>query len=99
MSLTTEIPSKNLDFITYRHSELLLEAGVLLLTKYFSSIDDSSNELLLTLLDLYLIEESFYSALDVKQLDWANMFLKVLINKFPQSPKVLRMLGMLHEAL
>jgi TolA-binding protein len=45
------------------------------------------------------LEESFYSALDVKQLDWANVFLKVLIKKFPQSPKMMRMLGMLHEAL
>ena len=47
----------------------------------------------------YLIEEAFYSALDVKQLDWANMFLKILIKKFPQSPKMMRLLGMLHEAL
>jgi tetratricopeptide (TPR) repeat protein len=37
--------------------------------------------------------------LDVKQLDWANIFLKVLVKKFPQAPKVMRMLGMLHEAL
>ena len=50
-------------------------------------------------LGYYLIEEAFYSALDVKQLDWANMFLKVLIKKFPQSPKMMRLLGMLHEAL
>ena len=27
------------------------------------------------------------------------MFLKILIKKFPQSPKMMRLLGMLHEAL
>lgn len=79
-----------MNFRESQHSELLLEAGVNLVTNYSGSIDDSS---------YYLIEESFYSALDVKQLDWANMFLKILVKKFPQAPKVMRMLAMLHEAL
>ena len=47
----------------------------------------------------YLIEEAFYAALDIKQLDWANAFLRIITTKFIQSVKSMRMLGMLYEAL
>lgn len=47
----------------------------------------------------YIIEEAFYAALDIKQLDWANAFLRVVTKQFPQSAKSMRMLGMLYEAL
>ncbi|CDW79983.1 isoform a [Stylonychia lemnae] len=47
----------------------------------------------------YLIEEAFYAALDIKQLDWANAFLRIITSKFTQSVKSMRMLGMLYEAL
>ena len=35
------------------------------------------------ILALYLVEEFFYAALDLKHLDWAQFFLKIVSKKFP----------------
>lgn len=47
---------------------------------------------------MYMIEEFFYAALELRQFDWAQVFLKILTNQYPQSVKAMRLLGMLHEA-
>jgi len=47
---------------------------------------------------MYIVEELFTAALDLRQYDWAEAFLKIIGNQFPQSAKGMRMLGMLHEA-
>ena len=45
-----------------------------------------------------MVEEFFYAALDLKQIEWAHVFMKYVSTQFPQSPKSLRLLAMLHEA-
>lgn len=72
-----------------QHSELILEKGIETVTRHSSHIDDST---------MYLVEEFFYSALDLKQLDWARLFMQIVAGKFPQTPKAMRMLAMFHEA-
>jgi hypothetical protein len=47
---------------------------------------------------MQMIEEFFYAALDLKQFDWAEVFLRILSNQYPQSVKAMRLLGVLHEA-
>jgi len=47
---------------------------------------------------MYLIEEFFYAALELKQIGWAKLFLKIIAKHFPGSVKQMRMLGMFHEA-
>ena len=73
------------------------------MTKFSGSIEDSSKyhyfqPLSHSGLDMYLVEEFFYAALDVKQMDWARIFLKIISGKFPQSVKSMRLLAMTHEA-
>lgn len=82
----------------FRHSELILEKGIETVTRYSGSIDDSSKKCFLYCEAMYLVEEFFYAALDVKQIEWARLFLKIVANKAPQSPKAMRMLAMYHEA-
>ncbi len=48
---------------------------------------------------MYLIEEFFYAALEVKQMEWARLFLQIIATKIPQTPKHMRLLGMFHEAI
>jgi hypothetical protein len=66
-----------------------LEKGIEFITKY-SVIEDST---------LYLVEEFFYAALEVKQMEWARLFLQIIGNKIPQTPKHMRLLAMFHEAI
>ena len=49
-------------------------------------------------LALYLIEEFFMAALDLKKLDWGKVFMDIVSAKHPQSVKEMRMLAMYHEA-
>ena len=46
---------------------------------------------------MYLTEEFFYCACELKHLDWAAFFLKVVRNQFPKSVKSMRMLAIFHE--
>ena len=48
--------------------------------------------------DFYLVEEFFYAACELQQLDWAQFFLQMIRLKFPQSVKVMRMLAIFYEA-
>ena len=53
----------------FRHSELVFEKGVEVATKYTSKIDDSCKILSMVymiILAMYMIEEFFYAALDIK---------------------------------
>ena len=47
---------------------------------------------------MYLVDEFFAAALELKQFDWAEYFLRVVRCQFPKSIKVTRMLAMYHEA-
>jgi hypothetical protein len=47
---------------------------------------------------MYLVEEFFAAALELKQFEWAEYFLRVVRVQFPKSIKVTRMLAMYHEA-
>jgi tetratricopeptide (TPR) repeat protein len=44
-----------------------------------------------------LIEEFFLSALDLKQIDWAQVFLRALCQMFPNNIKTMRFLAMYYE--
>lgn len=46
----------------------------------------------------HCLEHIFVAALDLKLLDWSELFLKALCNLFPNSAKSIRFLGMWHEA-
>ena len=46
---------------------------------------------------MYLIDEFFCAALELKQFEWAEFFLRVVRVQFPKSVKVTRMLAMYHE--
>ena len=45
-----------------------------------------------------LVEEFFLAALDLKQIDWAQLFLRTICQKFPNNVKTMRFLAMYHEA-
>jgi len=45
-----------------------------------------------------LIEEFYYSSLDLKQFDWAEAFLRIICKDYPKSIKSLRLLAMFYEA-
>ena len=47
---------------------------------------------------MYLVEEFFYAACELSQIEWADFFLGVIRTRFGKSVKVMRMLAMLHEA-
>lgn len=46
----------------------------------------------------YLIEEFFYAACELQQLDWAQFFLQMVRLHIPNSVKVMRMLAIYYEA-
>ena len=48
---------------------------------------------------MYLIEEFFYAACELKQLDWAQFFLKMVRTQFPKSVKSMRMLAVFYESV
>ena len=50
-------------------------------------------------LSSFLTEEFFIAALDLKQMDWAQIFLRAICIQFPDNIKSMRMLGMYYEAL
>lgn len=47
---------------------------------------------------MYLVEEFFFAACELQQLEWAQFFLQMVRAKFPQSVKSMRMLGIYYEA-
>ena len=48
---------------------------------------------------MYLVEEFFYAACEMSQFDWADYFLDVVRARFGKTVKVMRMLGVYHEAM
>ena len=48
---------------------------------------------------MYLAEEFFYSACELRHVDWAQFFLAMVRNQFPKSVKSMRMLGSFHEVM
>lgn len=47
----------------------------------------------------HLTEEFFMAALDLKQIDWAQIFLRAICILFPDNVKSMRLLAMYYEAL
>lgn len=48
--------------------------------------------------DMYLVEEFFMAACELKELQWAQFFLQMIRVRFPKSVKAMRLLGVLYEA-
>lgn len=74
-----------------QHSELILDIGVEIAQNNPSKLEDPSC--------LALVDEFFLAALELKQNDWAQVFLRIICIQFPDSVKTMRYLGMLHESL
>lgn len=68
---------------------MILEKGVAVIT---SQPEYFTNE------NMYLVEEFFYAACEMGALDWADFFLDIVRARFGKSVKVMRMLGVYHEA-
>ena len=47
---------------------------------------------------MYLVEEFFFAACELQQLEWARFFLQMIRLQFPDSIKVMRMLAVFYEA-
>ena len=45
-----------------------------------------------------MVEEFFYAAVQLKQYDWAEVFLKIIRHFHPQSVKSMRLLGVFYES-
>ena len=67
-----------------------MEKGVILMT---------NNPEFMTVEHMYLAEEFFYSACELKQFEWAQFFLRMVRNQFPKSVKSIRMLAIFHESV
>ena len=48
--------------------------------------------------DFYIVEECFFAACELQQLEWAQFFLQMVRLQFPSSIKVMRMLAVFYEA-
>ena len=68
---------------------MILEKGIAFVTNHQSSVDEKH---------MYLVEEFFSAACELREFDWASFFLQVIKAKFPGSVKSMRLLGMFHEA-
>ena len=79
----------NLFSVSCRHAELILERGVALIQLHPNFIQGDN---------MYLVEEFFYAACELQQIEWAQFFLQMIRLKFPQSIKVMRMLAIFYEA-
>lgn len=79
--------------ITYKkgqHAELIAEIGVRFAqhhTDILSNIEYADR-----------VEDFFMACLDIKLIDWAQVFLKALCTMFPDGIKTMRLLGMFYEA-
>jgi hypothetical protein len=47
---------------------------------------------------MYLIEEFFLAALEMKNFEWADFFFRIIKAQFPKSVKITRLMGMFYEA-
>ena len=67
------------------HAELILEKGVIIMTKHPNFIQGDSKcnlnlarlKLSLIVLDFYLVEEFFYAACELQSYGWAQLFLRM----------------------
>lgn len=73
-----------------QHSEIVLEFGIEVAQRDPNALVDVTNAT--------LVEEFFLAALDLKQIDWAQVFLRAICQQFPNNVKTMRMLGMYYEA-
>ena len=71
------------------HSELILERGIALVQQHPGYVKGSK---------FYIVEECFFAACELQQLEWARFFLQMIRLEFPESIKVMRLLAVYHEA-
>ena len=67
----------------------MLEFGVEVAQSHPNELTDISNAA--------LVEEFFLAALDLKQIDWAQVFLRAICQLFPNNVKTMRFLAMYYE--
>mmetsp|Transcript_35528 Transcript_35528/g.46745 ORF Transcript_35528/g.46745 Transcript_35528/m.46745 type:complete len:121 (-) Transcript_35528:724-1086(-) len=71
------------------HSELILERGIALIQTHPAYIKGKN---------FYIVEECFFAACELQQMEWAQFFLQMICLEHPQSIKVMRLLAVFHEA-
>mmetsp|Transcript_26137 Transcript_26137/g.30528 ORF Transcript_26137/g.30528 Transcript_26137/m.30528 type:complete len:121 (+) Transcript_26137:19-381(+) len=71
------------------HSELILERGIALIQTHPAYIKGKN---------FYIVEECFFAACELQQMEWAQFFLQMIRLEHPQSIKVMRLLAVFHEA-
>ena len=74
-----------------QHSEIVLEFGI--------HVAQTMPHILKDLNLISLSEEFFLAALDIKQIDWAMVFLRAICIQFPNNIKSMRFLAMYYEAM
>jgi len=80
--------------ISLRHAELILQKGIVICTRHNATLlERKYHELEHMFVDFYLVEEFFYAALQLKQMDWAQFFLQMTRANYPKSIKSMRMLA------
>ena len=73
-----------------QHSELILEVGIFIAQHYPTKLADITF--------VAFTEEFFLAALDLKQITWAELFLRSICKLFPDNIKSMRLLAMFYEA-
>ena len=73
-----------------QHSELILDFGVHVAQNSASLLNDVSFA--------NYVEEFFLAAMDLKQLVWAQIFLRAICIQFPKNVKTMRFLAMFYES-
>lgn len=91
---TVDNAKELINFITTykngQHPEIILEVGI--------TIAASSPGSLSTYDFLPFVEEFFYASIELKQLDWSQVFLTPLAQSYPKSIKTMRQMAMMFEA-
>ena len=73
-----------------QHPELVLDFGI--------EVTQNNSGYLSDITFMSFVEEFFMAALELKQLDWAQVFLKAICLQFPDNVKTMRLLAMFYEA-
>lgn len=85
-----ELVTYMLTFKPGQHPEVILEVGI-----EFAQQDANK---LADITFAAFTEEFFVAALELKQMDWAQIFLRPLCQLFPNNVKTMRQLAMFYEA-
>ena len=73
-----------------QHAELIANIGIHVAQNYPNKLSDSDFA--------DKVEDFFMACLELKLIDWAELFFKSIANNFPDGIKTMRLMAMLYEA-